>query len=147
MPHAVTLPDGFEVSDDPSRLDLPRIHAFLSTESYWAQGRSLETVARSIAHSLNFGIYAPSSEQVAFGRLVTDFTTAAHLTDVCVFAAWRGRGFGKALVAAIVGHPELATVRRWTLSTQDAHGLYVGFGFGAVLHPEREMMRAPPKQA
>ncbi len=145
MPHCVKRPDGFEISDETERLDLPLVHAFLSEHTYWASGRTMETVARSVANSMCFGVYAPSGTQVGFGRLVTDRTTTAHLTDVFILAERRGLGLGKSLVAAILGHPELATVRRWTLSTLDAHALYAGFGFTAMEQPERQMMRMLPK--
>jgi hypothetical protein len=38
-----------------------------------------------------------------------------------------------------MSHPELQGLRRWTLFTRDAHGLYRQFGFGAPVHPERLM--------
>lgn len=141
----VTRPDGHEIDDDKHRLDVPLVHAFLTEHAYWALGRDRATVERSIAHSLCFGVYAPSGAQVGFARLVTDLTTAAHLTDVFILPGNRRLGLGKSLVAAIVGHPELATVRRWTLSTMDAHGLYAAFGFSAMEEPERQMMRMLPK--
>ena len=134
MARLVALAGGFEISDDPARLDVATIHRFISEESYWARGRDRATVERALAHSLCFGIYGPDGAQVGFARLVTDRTTAAHLSDVYVLAAYRGRGLSKALLAAILGHPELRTIARWTLSTDDAHGLYAGFGFAA--HPE-----------
>ena len=145
MPHLVTRPDGFEISDEAGRLDLALIHGFLSTETYWATGRTLETVARSIANSLCLGVYDPFGAQVGFGRMVTDRTTTAHLTDVFILPARRGLGLGKALVGAMLGHPDLTTVRRWTLSTLDAHAIYAAYGFTAMLEPEQQMMRMLPK--
>ena len=53
----------------------------------------------------------------------------AHLADVFIHAAHRGFGLGKALVEAMLSHPELATVTHWTLTTGDAHGLYARYGF------------------
>ena len=141
----ITRPDGHEIDDDRRRLDVTLIHAFLTENTYWAKGRTRETVERSIAHSMCFGVYARSGAQVGFSRLVTDLTTAAHLTDVFILPGNRGLGLGKSLVAAMLGHPELTTVRRWTLSTADAHGLYAGFGFTAIQQPEREMMRLLPR--
>lgn len=140
----VTRPDGYEIDDAKDRLDVTLIHAFLTEHAYWAEGRTRATVERAIAHSLCFGVYALSGAQVGFARLVTDLTTAAHLTDVFILPGNRGLGLSKSLVAALIGHPELATVRRWTLSTADAHGLYAPFGFTAMQEPERQMMRMLP---
>lgn len=134
MVYGVALADGYEISDEVARLDVTEIHRFISEESYWAPGRDRATVERTIAHSLCFGLYGPDGAQVGFARLVTDRTTAAHLSDVYVLPEHRGRGLSKALMAAILGHPELRTIARWTLSTDDAHGLYAGFGFSA--HPK-----------
>lgn len=134
MPYVVRLDGGYEISDAQARLDIAAIHRFISEDSYWARGRDLATVERALAHSLCFGLYAPDGSQAGFARLVTDRTTAAHLSDVYVLPAHRARGLGKALMAAILAHPDVQTIARWTLSTADAHGLYAGFGFGP--HPE-----------
>jgi GNAT superfamily N-acetyltransferase len=136
--------DGFTVSTDPARLDMDLIHRMLSTESYWAQGRAFEAVARSFAHSLPFGVYAPDGALVGWARVVTDYSTYAYLSDVWVLAAHRGRGLSKFLVGAILAHPELQGLRRWGLNTRDAHGLYEQFGFTPIAEPERAMERRQP---
>jgi len=61
MAHSIKCPDGFEISDEVGRLDLALVHGFLSTETYWAIGRTMETVARSVANSLCLGVYDPSA--------------------------------------------------------------------------------------
>ena len=71
------------VSSDPARLDVDAIHAFL-TACYWSTGIPRETVARALAHSLGFGLYAPDGSQVGFVRAVTDRATYAYLCDVSV---------------------------------------------------------------
>ena len=141
MGFAVTLSSGYSISDDPGRLDMDAIHAFISGQSYWAKGRVREITERAIAHSLCLGVYSATGEQVGFARVVTDRTTSAHLADVYVLPTHRGMGLGKAVVAAAIGHPDLATVTRWTLSTADAHGLSAGFGFGPHPEPETQMWR------
>jgi len=117
----------YTISTDPRRLDLDVIHGFL-TRSYWAEGRSRERVALSIAHSLPFGLYHASG-QVGFARVVTDHVVIAYLADVFVLEPHRGRGLAKWLVETVVGVPELRHMRRWILGTRDAHGLYRRFGF------------------
>jgi hypothetical protein len=39
----------------------------------------------------------------------------------------------------ILKHPDLQGMRRWSLVTRDAHGLYSQFGFTALKSPERHM--------
>jgi GNAT superfamily N-acetyltransferase len=125
------------VSTDCSRLDVDVIHGFLTT-SYWARGVPREIVARSIEHSLCFGAF-DEGRQVGFARVVSDRATFAYICDVFALESHRGHGVGKSLMAAIMSHPELQGLRRWTLFTRDAHGLYRQFGFGAAGHPERLM--------
>ena len=68
MPHTVPLPNGYEISDDKSRLDLDALHTYISGESYWAKGRPRALLERSIANSLCFGLYAPTGNLVGFAR-------------------------------------------------------------------------------
>lgn len=128
----------FLVSTDRARLDLDVIHPFL-TNCYWAKGIPRETVARSIEHSLCFGIYDGSGAQVGFARVVSDLATVAYLGDVFVLETYRGRGLSKFLMECIMRHPALQGLRRWILLTRDAHGLYNQFGFTPLKSAERYM--------
>ena len=132
-----TSAGGIVVTTDRSRLDLDVIHGFLTT-SYWARGVPRETVARSMEHSLCFGAF-DEDRQVGFARVISDRATFAYICDVFTLESHRGHGVGKSLMAAIMSHPELQGLRRRTLFTRDAHGLYRQFGFGAAGHPERLM--------
>jgi GNAT superfamily N-acetyltransferase len=134
---------GFVISTDPARLDLEVIHGFL-TNSYWAKGIPREVVARSIEHSLCFGVYDGSGAQVGFARVISDFATIAYIGDVFVLELNRGRGLSKWMMECIVQHPALQGLRRWILTTRDAHGLYAQFGFAPVKKPERYMERHDP---
>jgi GNAT superfamily N-acetyltransferase len=133
---------GYVISTDPARLNLDVIHDFL-TNCYWAKGISREIVARSLEHSLCFGIYDESADtdeaQVGFARVISDFTTIAYLGDVFVLEAHRGRGLSKWLMECITRHPALQGLRRWILLTRDAHGLYSQFGFKPLQSAERYM--------
>lgn len=131
------------ISTDRARLDTNLIHDYLSNSSYWAVGRSVETVRRSIEHSLSFGLYK-GDEQIGFARVVTDYATFAWMADVFILDSFRGRGLGKWLVEVMLTHPELQGFRRWTLATKDAHGLYTQFGFTELKRPERWMERRDP---
>ena len=128
----------FLISTDRERLDLDVIHGFLTT-SYWSKGIPRERVIRSIAHSLCFGVYDGSGTQVGFARVISDFSTYAYVADVFVLESHRGRGLGKAMMESIVQHPSLQGLRRWSLSTRDAHTLYAQVGFTPLKFPERYM--------
>jgi GNAT superfamily N-acetyltransferase len=130
--------NGFIFSDKKELLNIEAIHHYLSVESYWAKNIPLETVKRSIANSLCFGIYK-NQEQVGFARWVTDKATFAWLCDVYVKENYRGQGLSKKLMSFMIFHPDLQGLRRYQLATLDAHGLYEQFGFAAIENPERQM--------
>ncbi|CAN7305342.1 GNAT family N-acetyltransferase [Devosia sp. LjRoot16] len=135
------LPQGYEVSTDPTRIDLDYVHRYLSQQSYWAGAVPRDVVARSVANALSFGLYAPDGAQVGFARVVTDRATFAWLADVFIDPGRQGLGLGKGLMDAIIAHPDLQGLRRFMLATADAHGLYERYGFTAVEHPERLMVK------
>ena len=141
MAHDVTLPGGFVVSDDKARLDLDLIHRYLAEESYWAAGRSRAIVERTIAGSLCVGAYGPDGAQLGFARVITDRALFAWMADVFVLPGARGRQLGRAMVEALLGHPDLADVQRWMLVTSDANGLYESYGFSWVTEDDRLMKR------
>ena len=130
---------------DTSReaLDRDMIHAFLAEQAYWSRGIPRETVERAIAGSLCFGGYL-DGRQVAFARVVTDGATFGYLADVFVLPAYRGHGHAKALMAAVMAHPQLQGLRRFSLATLDAHALYAGFGFTAPSRPQNLMEKLDP---
>jgi GNAT superfamily N-acetyltransferase len=128
----------FVISTNRERLSLDMVHGFLTT-CYWAKGIPRETVARSIEHSLCFGIYDGEGAQVGFARVISDFATIAYIGDVFLLETHRGFGLSKCLMECIVQHPALQNLRRWILTTRDAHGLYSQFGFTPVKAPERFM--------
>jgi GNAT superfamily N-acetyltransferase len=136
-----TLPRMYEISADPARLDVPRIHQWLSADAYWALGRPLATQRAAIAGSLNFGGYdTATGEQHAYARVVTDLATFAWLCDVYVSPAARGRGLGSALVGAVRDHLAPYGLRRVMLATADAHGVYAKLGFEPLADPEKWMV-------
>jgi GNAT superfamily N-acetyltransferase len=122
------LPDGFELDDDPSRIDVAEVHRFLSTETYWASGRPRATVERLIREASRVvGLYL-GGRQIGFARTVSDGASFAYLADVYVLPEFRGRGLGFELVREAVDTGPYAG-RRWLLHTADAHGLYAKLGF------------------
>ncbi|PHV04152.1 GNAT family N-acetyltransferase [Janthinobacterium sp. BJB412] len=133
----------FEISSEPARLDMAVVHGYLSEQSTWAVGMPRALLERAVANSLCFGGYL-DGRQIAFARVVSDRATFANLVDVFVLPEYRGRGYSKALMAAVLAHPELQGLRRFMLATADAHGLYAQFGFTAPLRPASLMERYFP---
>jgi GNAT superfamily N-acetyltransferase len=130
--------DNYTVSTDKTRLDADAIHDYLSNHSYWAKGRTKESVLRTIDHSLCFGLYH-DREQVGFARVITDYTTFGYLADVYVLTGHAGKGHARWLMEVIMQHPQLQGMRRFMLATRDAHPLYEKFGFKPLSQPERWM--------
>ena len=133
----------FTIYTDKAKLQLSMIHEFLSQESYWAQGRTLEQTQRAIDNSWCFGVYI-EDKQIGFARVVSDCATFAYVGDVFIIEEFRGQGLSKWLMETIISHPELQGLRRWVLATRDAHSLYEKFGFHALTFPERWMERPAP---
>lgn len=139
--------DGFLVSTDADKLDLDVIYGYLSGESYWAKGIPREMVERALAHSLCFGVYRLEDEkprQVGLARAITDYTTYAYLADVFILPEYQGNGLGKWLISCVMAHPDLQGLRRWSLATRDAHGLYRQYGFNELRDATRWMEYMPP---
>jgi GNAT superfamily N-acetyltransferase len=132
----------YRLTDRRADMDAIAIHAYLQ-RSYWAAGIPLATVIRAVDHSLCFGVFR-DAQQVAFARVISDFTTFAYRADVYVLEAHRGHGLSKWIMTTIGAYPDLQGLRRWMLATRDAHGLYKQSGFSALLHPEWMMEITTP---
>lgn len=131
-----------EFDDDPGRVDLDALWAFLSTEAYWGRWRTREVVAHQLATAWRVaGAYEKATgRMVGFARAVSDGVALAYLADVYVLAEFRGRSAGLALVRMMVEEGPGAAFR-WMLHTADAHGLYQRFGFGPA---EVTYLERPP---
>lgn len=133
--------DDYLISTDKSKLNIDVIHQYLSKESYWAQGRPIDTVRKSIEHSLCFGVYA-ANQQVGFARVVTDYVTFAWLCDVFILPSHQGQNLGKWLVECVSAYPDLAGLNLFVLATRNAHELYRRYGsFDALQNTDRWMVR------
>jgi len=139
------LKQGFTISTDKTLLDFEAIYKYLNQDSYWAKGIPAERLKRAIENSMCFGLYK-QNVQAGFTRVVTDKATFAYLCDVFILPGYRGLGLSKWLMQTIVEHPELQGLRRWSLATADAHGLYSQFGFTEISRPDRWMEKFKPYQ-
>ena len=126
--------DQFTISNDPARLDLDVILDFF-TRAYWTKGRPPERTERALANSLVFGVYE-GGKQIGIARVISDYSIFAYICDVFIHEDYRAHGLGKWLMETIMSHPDLQCLRRWTLVTRDAHGLYKQYGFNSLANPE-----------
>jgi N-acetylglutamate synthase-like GNAT family acetyltransferase len=134
--------DDYSISTDKSKIDLNTVHDFL-THSYWSENISKDVVKKSIDNSLCFAVYHHEN-LIGFARVISDFATFAYLADVFILPDQRGKGLSKWLMQVIMDHPDLQGLRRFTLATRDAHGLYAQFGFTSFDRPERWMHKHDP---
>jgi hypothetical protein len=123
------LPGGYELDDDPGRIDREAVHRYLSGESYWAQGRARVTQDALIDNAARVvGLYHGTT-QVGFSRAISDGHVQSYLADVYVrFSVDEG--------------PLAGT--KWILHTADAHGLYRKLGF---VDPGSAMLERPRRDA
>ena len=128
-----------EISTDKNKLNAEMIHSFL-TETYWAKGRTIEEVEKSVKNSLCFGVYLDNN-QIGFARVLTDYVVFAYIMDVFILPEYRGNDYSKQLMKVIIEYSELQSCTTWMLKTSDAHGLYKQFGFTELKHSEKLMER------
>ncbi|CAN1548808.1 NAT_SF domain containing protein [Flavobacteriaceae bacterium] len=126
-----------QVSTDKKKLDVSFIQNFLK-DIYWAAGRTMDEVQKTIDSSICFGIYL-EDKQIGFARVITDYVVFAYVMDVFIIEEHRGKGYSSVLISAMMEEPSLKEVKIWRLATKDAHFLYEKFGFNALAYPERMM--------
>ena len=138
----------YEITDDPDRVDLAVVHGFLTSDSYWRKGVSLERVTTSVRMSLPLSVHlaAATPTMVGFARIVTDTVTHAWLDDLFVLREHRRRGIATALVDAALAHPAVADASMQLLLTADAHAVYERSGFRHFPEPGALMVRHPVAQ-
>jgi GNAT superfamily N-acetyltransferase len=137
---------GYSISTDKTRLDFELIYRYLNEDSYWAQGIPEDRLKRAIDNSFCFGVYL-HNDFCGMARVITDKATFAYICDVFILPAFRGAGLSKWLIQSILNHPDLSGLRRWSLATADAHGLYKQFGFAEITRPDRWMEIFKPYQS
>ena len=132
------LPDGLELDDDPSRIDVDAVHDYISNHSYGEPGRPREVMEEFVRAAIRVvGLY-DGDRQVGFARAIGD-SHFVYLADVYVLPEYRGCGLGVELVREMIDNGPYADTR-WILHTLDAHKLYEKFGFGP---PSERVMERP----
>lgn len=128
---------GFTVTTDKEKIEIDILHNFLN-QSYWANGRTKQTIITSIENSLCFSMFK-GEKQIGFARVITDYATFAYLCDVYIEEDYRGNGLGIWMLECILNYPNLLDLKKWLLATRDAHELYRKFGFYSLSNPEKYM--------
>lgn len=128
------------ISTDKSKIDVEAVHDYLCNRSYWAKGRSMERVVKSIENSICFGLYDNENNMLGFARVLTDHVVFAYLMDVIIFEEYQAQGLGKKLLDHIFSQADLQ-VRLWFLATDSAHGLYEKYGFSGLDRPDKYMFK------
>jgi GNAT superfamily N-acetyltransferase len=129
----------YYISPEPEKLNIILIHEYLSKRSFWARNSSFEDIERCLFHSMCFGIYQQEGPQVGFARVITDYLTYGHILDLFILESHRGLGLTKMLVAGILDHEDLQTIKKWLISTKQSHKVYQELGFLPLANPERLM--------
>jgi len=129
--------DNFRITTDKGQMNIDTIHQLL-VKTYWAATRSKSTQEACMRSSLCYGLF-DGDEQIGFARVISDYATFAYLCDVVIAEPYRGRGLAKWMMSCILEHPQLQGMRRWLLSTRDAHEFYAKFGFAPLSKPEKFM--------
>lgn len=138
------MSDEYTISSDPDRLDREWIHRAISTDTYWAVGRTREDMDQAIEHSLPYGLYDGDGRQLAFARLVTDHAYFGWISDVYVDRRARGKGLSKRLMQRVIEDAESMKLKRILLATGDAQGLYQQFGFTEIKDDHSWMCKVWP---
>lgn len=131
--------EGYELTDDPSRISFDTVFAWLHDEAYWSLGREKDVIERSWENSFPYGVVTDEGATVGFARVVTDQATFGWICDVFIDRSCRGAGLGTWMMGALVDHWRARGVPRLLLATRDAHGVYEKLGFASLAHPDRFM--------
>jgi GNAT superfamily N-acetyltransferase len=119
------------------------LHGLYQAE-WWTHRRNVDDVARMLeASDVVLGFEDEESGRlVGFARVITDFVYKALVLDVIVAASHRGTGMGKALMDAVIEHPELKDVLHFELYCRpELVPFYERWGFTADLGEMRFMRR------
>ena len=132
MEHSVI--ENIRITDDKNQIDLDKVHQFLKT-TYWSKDIPKEVVQKVIENSLTVGLLL-EDQLIGFGRSITDYATFAYIADIYVKPEFRGKGYSKMIVQALLDKSGSEDLRRILLATSDAHGLYRKFDFKNLGKPE-----------
>ncbi len=106
-------------------LELQELYSFTT----WGRSRSVDAIARMLAHTdLCFSVRFENS-LVAFCRILTDFTFRGSLWDVMVHPDHQGKGLGTELIRYALDHPAVAPVPLIVTYTTELQDFLAPMGF------------------
>lgn len=118
---------GYRFTNDQSLLHAEDVKRLLE-QTYWAQERPLETIRKSMEHSLCFGVFSPQGKLIGFARMITDYAVTYYVSDVVIDAEHRNHSIGTHLIKYMTECPEAAGLKGVLLTTY-AHDFYEKLGF------------------
>jgi GNAT superfamily N-acetyltransferase len=136
---------GYELDDEPIRVDRDAVWSFLTRQAYWGRWRTRQDVERQLDSAWRLvGVYEAGRGglMVGFSRAISDGVAYAYLADLYVELTARSQGLGRELVRVMIDCGPGAGFR-WSLHTADAHGLYEQFGFA---RPDHTYLERPARQ-
>lgn len=110
------MPLEYELIDQLTEEQIAQLMTLYRNE-WWTNMRKLEDVRRMLAHTdFIFAFCEKESRQlVAFMRVLSDRVYKALIFDVIVAPEHREHKLGRALMEAMLNHPELKNVRHFEL--------------------------------
>jgi N-acetylglutamate synthase-like GNAT family acetyltransferase len=128
---------GYRFTNHQEELDPEAVHHLLG-ETYWAQERSVDVIAKSMKNSMCFGVFSPENELIGFARMITDYAVTYYVSDVVIDEAHRNKSIGTHLIKLMVNCEEVRALNGVLLTTY-AHDFYEKLGF--VRNAQKCMLR------
>jgi GNAT superfamily N-acetyltransferase len=113
--------------------------------TYWANDRTRQDAETLLAGSdYVFGFRDLDADKlVGFARAFTDGAFLAMICDVVVDETYRGKGLGRMIMDAVVGHPELQKIKHLQLNCNESiMPFYRKWGFTGDLGEIKFMRRS-----
>ncbi len=100
---------------------------------WWEEGWSEEVIPAMIKNSFRFAALFDGSELVGMGRALSDGVSDAYIQDIVVRTDYRGRGWGRKIVAFLVNDLRAAGVD-WIglIGVPGTKPFYEKLGFAAM---------------
>jgi len=134
---------GYTITTDKGLLQPETIHKWLSENAYWCKHIPFHLVKNAFDNSYTIGAIK-DGRQIAYARLITDYSIFGYLADVYVEEQHRGKGISKKMMELLMNEDWVKNLRVLMLATVDAKGLYEKFGFTDPKYPERLMQITRP---
>lgn len=125
------MPPEYEFIDKLNEEQIAQLMTLYRNE-WWTKERKLEDVRRMLAHTdFVFAFCEKETRRlVAFTRVLSDRVYKALLFDVIVAPEHRQHQLGRALLEALLHHPELVGVRHFELyCLPELEAFYAQWGF------------------